>query len=164
MHDSASTFMAPILSQFHFFGSIWANLHSICCKFSIIISKNYAGNAPSKCALWDEFSEKHKLQSIFLPFNFYVKDCTLIKTKLSLEIKSSGINYQSQIFRNEHRTVLLNAMNKACILSFRMQNLLNLLELIDVFNLYAKFSQYEYNINIFSKIKYEEIKYLLGNL
>ena len=77
--------------------------------------------------------------SIFLSFNslnnLYVKECTLINTKLSLEIISPGINYQSQIFRNEHRTVLLNAMNKACILSFRMQNLLNILELIDVFNL-----------------------------
>ena len=88
----------------------------------------------------------------------------MIKTKLSLELISSGIIYQSHIFRNEHRTVLLNEMNKACILSFRMQNLLNLLELIDVFNLYAKFSQYEYKINIFSKIRFEENKYLLGNL
>ena len=39
--------------KIHFFGAIW-------CKFR----KMYAGTASSIDAIWDEFSEQHKYQSI----------------------------------------------------------------------------------------------------
>ena len=39
------------------------NLHYIWCKFSTNISKTYAGNAPSKGAIWDKFIEQPKHQA-----------------------------------------------------------------------------------------------------
>ena len=55
--------MAPYLHQC----SALVHLGQICIKldlkFSIIIKK-YAGNSPSKGAIWDKFCEQHQHQSI----------------------------------------------------------------------------------------------------
>ena len=50
--------------KIRYFGLIRTNLHYIQCKFSIIVLKIYDETAPSKRALWDEFSEQYQHQSI----------------------------------------------------------------------------------------------------
>jgi hypothetical protein len=39
-------------------GAIWDKLRYIYCKYIIIIKRIYAGNTPSKDAIWNEFGEQ----------------------------------------------------------------------------------------------------------
>ena len=55
--------MVPSLHRFSAL-LFWTNLHSIWCKFSIIILKNYAGTAPSYSAICDQILEQHHHQSL----------------------------------------------------------------------------------------------------
>ena len=53
---------SSVVQNMHFLVLYRTNLHYSWCKFRII--NNLAGTAPYKCAICDEFSEKHQHQCI----------------------------------------------------------------------------------------------------
>ena len=70
MHFSASILwylfctISAEIQKMHVFGAIWNKFSLYLGKLSIKIKKDYAETTPYNGAIWDEFSEQHKHQSI----------------------------------------------------------------------------------------------------
>ena len=69
MHHLHGSLFAPMFyGKCTFYKPIGTYLHYIWFEFSIVIQQIDAIAAPSKGAIWDEFSEQHQNQSIQKPY------------------------------------------------------------------------------------------------